>query len=170
MLDLITGKGANLASIKSPLSAKVPDGAILVARAVGLEKTNIGEHLKFFRLIKGFEYVAAETGGKWKENLTVTADSEPVAENLRRALDGLLARMELCFHDQPKLVGMMRSAEITRSGSTVQASYEGAADEVAAQVKPALEAMREEWKSRLSLVQSLLGENAPNHAGSQSDK
>jgi hypothetical protein len=169
-LDVIAGKGANLTSIKSPLSKKAPDGAILIARAEGLEDADIGPRLKFFRLIRGFDYVAAESGGKWKEELAVTADTEAVAEDLRKVMDGLLAVTALYFHEYPKLVAMIKDSRVERTGATARVSYEGSVSDVVSQIGPACEALGAELESRMRFVRDLLGDCAQGDSPGKTDR
>jgi len=161
-LGVLAGKGKSLAGTESPLTNKVPDGTILLARAANLKDTDVGPHLSCFRHIEGFDYSAAESGGKWIEDLNVVAATEQVAEKLHRVLDGLMAWSALRFHEHPKLVRMIESVPVTRTGKSVRIHYEGPVEEVTALVKPACEVMRSEWESRLEVIQSLLGERTPS--------
>src|SRR5262245_27323281 len=117
-LGVLAGKGKSLAGTESPLTNKVPDGTILLARAANLKDTDVGPHLSCFRHIEGFDYSAAESGGKWIEDLNVVAETEQVAEKLHRVLDGLMAWSALRFHEHPKLVRMIESVPVTRTGKS----------------------------------------------------
>jgi len=156
-LAVLDGKAEHLDKA-SPIANKAPEGAILLARASGLKDTDVGADLKFFRLIQGFDYFAAENGGRWTESVTISASSEPVAENFRKAFDGMIGMSALCFHEWPKLVNAIEQTQIGREGRTVRLQYSESAEEVAGLVKPALEAMRTEWETRLGLIRRLLGE------------
>lgn len=169
-LSALAGKGKTLASSESPLTRKVPDGTILFARGGNLKDTDISPELDFFRLIEGFDYSAVESGGKWVEDLNVIAENEQVAAKLLRVMDGVMAKAALCFHEQPKLVRMIESVPVTRTGKCVQLHYEGSVDEVVEVTKPACEALRSEWKSRREMIRSLLGERMGLHQTNQPQK
>lgn len=155
-LDAIGGKGENLAGAKSPLAKPQPAGAVLLSRGAGLTDADIGPTFDVFRLVRGYEYVASEHDGKWTEDLTVTADTEPTAEKLRRAADGMTALMSLAFRSQPKMAAMIDGTKTTRTGKTVHLHFQGNVDEVAAEAGKAADALREQVLSRLQMLQGLM--------------
>jgi hypothetical protein len=167
-LDVIDGKSASLEGKDSALTAKVPDGTVFFARAAGLKESDVGPHLKFFRLIEGFNYVASEHKGRWTEELTATATTEKVAKNLQKAMEGLVAMEALCLHSHSKLADLMDGARFTRDGRQVRCRYEGDADELARLIKPAGEELRQQWQSRLRLFHGLIGHKTAHRSGEKS--
>ena len=106
-IDVLDGKGANLTAKNAPLAAKADEGAIFLARAVGLNQGDAVKQCPFLRLVEQIDYAEGQRGGQWFGNLTVTTKSKTVADDLKKIADGFGALASLKLHDQADLAAML---------------------------------------------------------------
>jgi len=167
-VDVLEGKGDSLQGKKSPLTAEVAEGTVLLARAAGLKADDVGPNFEFFRLIRGFDYRFVEHDGKVREALSVTAGSEKIADKLRAVLAGRVAMMELTFHGQKGVLDLFKP-EIKSDGATVSIHFQADAKQLAKQMPKITATLHEEFESRMGLARMMLGERAPAHGHEKPD-
>ena len=130
-VKLLKGQGTSLKGQESPLISKVPEGAVAYGAAIDLQK--IEEHDGVFPILKQHEqavYAIGNTGSEVFEDLKLVAASDKVAEDMKKALEGLVSFVRVWAADDPALVQLAADMQVTREGRTVTAQYRGDVDEV----------------------------------------
>lgn len=145
-LDVLDGKGANLAGSKSLLTAKVSEGTILLFRALELKDSKAAKRHPALGLINSFCYEKGEHDGKWFGNVTVAADSHGTAEKVRKVIEGYGAWLSLHSHKSPWFVDLLNKTKLTVDGNAVQVKFEEKADALASHMPELCQAMQEHVK------------------------
>ena len=133
-LGVLDGKAANITTKTGPLTVKVSEGTIFLARAVGLNHAEVLRHCPVLHLIDQFDYQEGEHNGQWSGQLTVTAESKAVADDLKKVADGFFAMVSLHLHGQPKLVEILHHVGTTVDGNVATLSFHESADAMVAQM------------------------------------
>jgi len=157
-IDLINGKGENLASKSSPLTADLPKKAILLARAAGLKPDDVSPKFKLLGLVSGFEYFAEEREDRWHESVRVRAHKEPAARALQDVLAGMRGMAELLFDGHEEVVQALTEAKVKRNEKEVSVAFDIDADELAKQVPTLVEELRDQWLLRMTAYRHTLGD------------
>jgi hypothetical protein len=155
-LDTLDGKAPHLAGKDSPLAANVPDGAIFLARADGLQNAEVGDALSILKLFRQLNYVEGQREDRWFGELQVTAESEEVANKLKEIFQGHLAMLSLHFHDQPGAVKLIDKIQISVDGNVTHMTFEAPVQEVADQMGPFCKAMKEHWKWHMKTCKKMM--------------
>lgn len=144
-VKLLKGETESLEGKDSKLVTKLPDGAVAYGAAIELEK--IERHEGVFPVLQQHKHIVWSTGerdGKAFENLTLVAQSEDVAKNMKETLDGLVAFMKVWAGDDEALKQVTQDVEITRDGDTVTSKYEADADDAISALQSVRERL-EKW-------------------------
>jgi hypothetical protein len=163
-LNVVEGKGATLEGKRSPLTAAAPEGTVLLARADGLKPEDIGPQFTFFRQLSGLDYRLVDHNGQYTEELTLQAHSDAAADKVKKGFEGILALAALCFAENKDLVALLDKAEIKKDGQQVRVRFQGASADVARQIPRICDAVREHWKTRMTLIHQMLGEKPDEHS------
>ena len=155
-LDVLGGKAPSLAGKESPLTAKIPDGTIFLARADGLENAEIKGMFPVFKLLRQFSYVEGQHEGRWFAELHVTAASEEVANQLKEVYQGHLAMLKLYFHDQPGVLKLIDKIELAVDGKVTRLTFEAPVEQVAAEMGAFCKAMKEHWKWHMMMCKKMM--------------
>jgi hypothetical protein len=143
--DVLDGKAPNItAKKKSPLAAKVPADAMLVARAVGLSEAD----LPFKNpLLKQSDSVCLSFGIKEDEVfldgelVTKSAETAPMIQSI---FDGLRAAALLKLDNDPAVTKLLNTFTLKVSGKKVIANWRASADDLWTQG----ESIYSQWKSK----------------------
>ena len=128
---LLKGQGESLKGHESPLVGKVPEGAVAYGAAIDLQK--IEEHDGVFPILKQHEqavYAIGNTGSEVFDNLKLVAASDKVAKDMQKALEGLASFVRVWAADDPALVQLAESIQVTREGRTVSAGFRADVEDV----------------------------------------
>jgi hypothetical protein len=135
-LDVLDGKAPNLASKKSPLSAKLPENAMFAGRAVGVAESTIPSDES--PLVKQTESVAIAFGINGDE---VWFDADLVAKTaplFKHVLDGARDMAILEFGaNNPAMSKLLNTFTLKISGKSVIAHWRAQADELWTQAEAA---------------------------------
>jgi hypothetical protein len=165
-IDLLNGKGESLASKTTPLTATLPQGVILMARAAGLTMDDVDPHFKLFRPISGFEYIVGESNGHWQESLHLRTHQESAARAMQQILSGKMAEAELLFAGHEDVIQALEAAKVKREGTEVSVSFESDAAKLAKLIPPLVEEWREHWMQRATFFRRCLGDTESPHSTS----
>lgn len=146
-LDVLDGKAAGMTGKESPLAAKVRQGTMFLARAVGLDRAAAARQCPVLQLIERFNYEEGQHEGRWFGQLTVSTQSNSAAEDLKKVFDGFWALVSLHLHNQPKLVEVLRHVRTSLDGKAVTMGFRESADELAAQMPAMCKLISEHVKS-----------------------
>jgi hypothetical protein len=128
---LFSGEAPSLKQSTSPLIANVDQGAVVYGAAMNLDE--IAKREETFPILEQHErivYVVGEKAGKVYENVTLVAQSEDVAKEMKSALDGLVAFMRVWAGSSKELRAVLEDVEVQRDGKTVTSRFEGSTEEV----------------------------------------
>lgn len=120
-VDLVKGTATAVAKKDMPLLSKLSEGTIFYGAADKLGE--ITEHEGFFPILKQHEQIFTSVGVKndqvFKE-LTLVAQTEDVAKNMKSFLEGMTALGKVWAADSENLEKLVENKEITCEGKTVQ--------------------------------------------------
>jgi hypothetical protein len=138
-LDVLDGKAASLATKKSPLSAKIPENAMFVGRAVGVAESTIPSDDA--PVVKQTESVAVAFGINGDEvwlDADLVAKSPEVAPLFKHVLEGERDSLILEFGpDNPAMKKLLNTFTLNISGKSVSARWRAPADELWTQAEAA---------------------------------
>ncbi len=133
---LVKGDGQSLEGKDSKLVAKMPKDAFFYGSAIELDKINRSEGL--FPVLRQHSFVMwsiGERDGKVFEELTLTANTEEVAEQMKNGVEGLVALGNVWAADSKAIKQLQENKpSIEREGNTVHAKWEGKSADVAAAI------------------------------------
>lgn len=119
-VKLVQGNAPSLEK-DSKLLAEHKEGAMVYGAAIDLNQ--ITQRESIFPVLRQHEKIycsAGEEDGEFFRRLTLVAQSEEVAEQMKTALEGSVAFSKVWAADSDSLKRMAEEAEITRDGKTVQ--------------------------------------------------
>ena len=131
-LDVLDGKAASLATKESPLTAKIPENAMFVGRAVGVAESTIPSDES--PLVKQTESVAIAFGINGDEvwlDADLVAKSAETAPLFKHVLDGARDMAILEFGaNNPAMSKLLNTFTLKISGKSVVARWRAPADEL----------------------------------------
>jgi hypothetical protein len=138
-LDVLDGKSASLATKKSSLSAKLPENAMFVGRAVGVAESTIPSDES--PLVKQTESIAVAFGINGDEvwlDADLVAKSAETAPLFKHVLDGARDMAILEFGaNNPAMSKLLNTFTLNISGKSVNARWRAPADELWTQAEAA---------------------------------
>jgi len=145
---LLNGKTKSLQGADSPLTAKVPQGSVFYGAATDLQ--SISQRDGFFPILQQHQritYAVGENNGEAFKDVTLVANSEQVAGQVKNTIDGLMAFAKLWVGNEERLQQVFTHAQVKQDGDTVKAEYRGDADEVL-EAMSALKERAEQWEQK----------------------
>jgi hypothetical protein len=133
VLRLLEGDASSLEGTKSPLIAEAPADAMIYAAAIELGRLDRYEML--MPLMQQHEkcvYAFGQRNGDLFETLTLTAQSEEVAKQTKKVLEGLIAYEELWAAGSEPLAKLMENVELSRDGIINTVNWKGGSGMVTA--------------------------------------
>jgi hypothetical protein len=121
---------------QQPLVAHVSENASLYGAAIDLKEITRHEHA--FPILKQHEriiYAFGQRDGKIFEDMALVGQSEEVAREMNKILEGATAFVKLWASGGKHLTGLADATEITREGKTVTASWQADPETVLAALK-----------------------------------
>jgi len=148
-LDLVKGTATAVAKKDMPLLSKLSEGTIFYGAADKLGE--IKEHEGFFPILSQHEQIFSSVGVKdnqvFKE-LTLVAQSEEVAKDMKSFLEGMNALGRVWAADSDALKQLVENKEVTCEGKTVMAKGHASSDTVL----KALDELGERLEKRLAPI------------------
>ena len=137
-LDVMDGKGGNMA--KKPLAGlgESPKGTFIVAAAGGIEmpgKDAGKPEAAIFRQIVSAALQAGEMDGKLFVNLVGTIKTAERAAKVGQIIQGLVAFGQVMMEDRPDIPALGEKVDVTADGTTVQVKAVAPSDSVAKLVR-----------------------------------
>jgi len=164
-LDLVKGTATAVAKRDMPLLSKLSEGTIFYGAADKLG--GIKEHEGFFPILSQHEQIFSSIGVKdnhvFKE-LTLVAQSEEVAQDMKSFLEGMNALGRVWAADSVALKQLVENKEITCEGKTVMAKGHADSDTVL----KALDELGERLEKRLAPITN--NDNATNDTTTNANK
>jgi hypothetical protein len=118
-LDVLDGKASKL-SAKDPLYAPAsPDGTVIELRGVGFADVTLPFASPLVRKSQYLMAIGGERDGQAFVNVEVRSDTEPVAQQLRAVVDGLMAMARLRFDQNEELLRLLNSVKVSQVEKTV---------------------------------------------------
>ncbi|MCG6156627.1 hypothetical protein [Rubinisphaera margarita] len=147
-IALLSGESKSLEGADSPLTAKVPQGSVFYGAATNLQ--SISQRDGFFPILQQHQqitYAVGENNGEAFKDVTLQANSEQVAGQVKNTIDGLMAFAKLWAGNEERLQQVFTHAQVKQEGDTVKAEYRGDADEVL-DAMSALKERAEQWEQK----------------------
>lgn len=151
VVGLLQGGSPSLEGKESGLLKELAEGAILYGAAVDLKQ--IAQHEGIFPILRQHEQIYLSVGEKEGEvfrNLTLVAQSEDVAEQMKKSLEGAVAFGKVWSAGSENLTRIVEGVEVTREGNTVH--FQGRSDTET--VLGALGEVRERLQKRFGAARS----------------
>jgi hypothetical protein len=145
-LDVLDAKTPSLAGKDSPLTAQVPAGAVLIVRAVAIDKADLRGRFPVTQLLRRFQYTAGEHEGKWFKDVLIEADSPQTAEKLKQVVEGHRAMFWLHFHNRPEVLAVLDDLKLNVEGSTLHVSLSDPVEKIIAAVPAVCNAIQEHFR------------------------
>lgn len=126
VLRLLEGDAASLEGTNSPLVAEAPAGAVIYGAAIELGRLDQYEML--LPLLQQQEkcvYAFGQRDGKLFETLTLTGQSEEVAEKTKEVLEGVIAYEQLWAAGSAPLTELINNVRLSRDGTELMLTWEG---------------------------------------------
>lgn len=126
-VKLLKGDAPSLKGKDSPLLNELPEGAIMYGAATDLQEIKQREGI--FPILRQHErifWAVGEHNGKAFRKLTLIAQSDEVAKQMKTTLEGLVAFGKVWAADSENLTRVVEDAEVTIDGKVVE--LEGRSD------------------------------------------
>lgn len=149
VLDTMDGKSPSLAGSKSPLAASVPDGALVLARAVGLADAKLPMKSPLVTKSDTFSLAIGESGGQSFAEAALLMKSPEDAQRVKALLDGGRAMLELQHGDDAEAMKMLNKVKVTLAGPTLKVEFRASADDVGNHAEKAARRILEHHKKFL---------------------
>ena len=149
VLDTLDGKSPSVVGQKSPLAAAVPDGALVLARAVGLTEAQLPWKSPLLTRSDTFSLVLGEHEGQSFAEAALVMKSAEDAQRVKAIVDGGRAMAELQHGDDAEAMKVLRKLKVSLADKTLKAEFRAPADEVWAQIEKAGQRIVEHHKKLL---------------------
>jgi hypothetical protein len=134
-LDVLDGTKPSLAGKDSPLAAAAPQGAVFVARVIGLTEAKLPAECPLAHKVNALVLAI----GEYQRNAFVqgklVVDRPETAEQIKSVVQGGLALAAMSHADDAEAQKLIDAVKITTSGNTVSAGWQAAVEAAAAQMK-----------------------------------
>ena len=133
VVALLRGEQPSLQGQQSQLINDVAKDAIFYGSAIKLE--NIKKQdlpMPVLKQHKTVSWVFGERDGKLYEKATLVGQSEGVAEQMEKVVEGFLAYQKLWAADSETLTKLVEAAEVSRSGDEIKVDWEADTETVLA--------------------------------------
>lgn len=150
VLRLLDGDANSLKGMKSPLLSQAPEGAVIYGAAIELGR--LDQYPVLLPLLQQQEqcvYAFGHRAGKLFETLTLTAETEGVADKTSEVLEGLVAYEKLCAAGSEPLTELMRNVRLSHKGTELTVRWEGKS-QLVVQAFGDLKARTDQWMKRLA--------------------
>ena len=129
-VDVLDGRGANLAAADSSLTGPAPVGTVLDLRATGLAEADLPLKSPILRLSKLLRVAVGEHEGTAFVEARLVAKSEEHAPPMRDVMVGAVAFAKLYCNDNEEALNILDVIDVTLQGPTVTLSWQGKAADV----------------------------------------
>ncbi len=143
-LKVLDGKSAALAGSDSPLAEEMAKGTIVQARAIGLADAQDVFRSPLIKLAEVFSISAGEDQDTVFLKASVTAKTSEMASDMRDATRGLLFMAKLQVKNDPEIMRILDSLDVTLADKTFILQWRGSSEEVL----KLIEKMREKAAAR----------------------
>ncbi len=153
-LQLLAGKGESLARPSAALAAEVskdsvPPGAAVYGAAIDLGELKRREHaFPILQRHKRVTWAFGEHQGELFETATFVAESEEVAEEMDKVLQGAMALVKLWANNKENLTSIADATKITREGDTVKLSWRANVPTVLAAIDEFKQQVQENYRKQ----------------------
>ena len=142
-LDVLDGTKPNIAGKDGPLAAKVPPGAMFVARAVGLSQADLPCKSPLAKQVDTLMVAAGENHGESFLVGKLTVKQPEIAQQMKAVADGFLAVAALTHGGDADAMKLIGALKVTAADKTLSVEWRAPAEAVWAHVQKMGEKMRQ---------------------------
>jgi len=129
-LDVLDGKTPSLAGKQSPLAASIPEGTMILVRAVGLAGANLPLKSPLVTECDALSVRIGEHDGKVAVEGKLTAKSKETAEKAKAIVDGGKATVELRHSDDADVMKVLKAVKVDLADKTLSIEVSSPVDDV----------------------------------------
>ena len=145
-LDVLDGTKANIAGTDGPLAAKVPPGAMLVARAVDLSQADLPCKSPLVKEVDTLMMAVGENHGESFLVGKLTVKQPEIAQQMKAVADGFLAMTALTHGSDPNAMKLLGALKLTTTDKAITVEWRAPAEAVWVQMQNRYEKMRQTEK------------------------
>jgi hypothetical protein len=151
-LDVLDGKKSSLDGKESVLTAKVPAGTTVLARAIDLGDAKLPVKSPLVKESQSLSIAMGESEGKSFFHGSLATKSTDVAEQVKKIVEGGLALGRLQHGNDAEATKLIDQVKVKVSDKNVAVDFEASADTVAAKMQQCAKQLHErhqKWMERL---------------------
>jgi len=129
-LDVLDGKSPSLAGKQSPLAAKVPDGTMILVRAIGLSGAKLPWKSPLVTECDALSLMIGEQDGKVSAEGKLVARTKETAEKVKAIVDGGRATVELRHGNDAEVMKLLKAVKVNLADATLSIEVSAPVDDV----------------------------------------
>jgi len=129
-LDVLDGKSPSLAGKESPLTAKVPEGTMLLVRVVGLAGAHLPWKSPVVTECESLSLLIGENDGKVSLAGKLAAKTKETADQIKAIVDGGRATAELRAANDAEVVKLLKAVKVELADTTMSVELSAPVDDV----------------------------------------
>ncbi|MEN6450759.1 MAG: hypothetical protein ABFC96_09725, partial [Thermoguttaceae bacterium] len=133
-LDVLGGTKPSLAA-DSPLAAAVPQGAMLVVRAIGVADADLPHQHPLAKQVDSVSLAAGEYQGESFVDAKMTVKKPELAQQMKTVIDGIRGVVMIVHADDENLMKLISPLKVTAEGNVLSIEGRAPADSVWAQAQ-----------------------------------
>ncbi len=149
VVDTMDGKSPSLAGQNSPLSAPLPAGTLVVARAVGLADAELPMKSPLVTQSDTFSLVIGESSGQSFAEAALVMKTAEDAQRVKAIVDGGRAMAQLQHGDDAEAMKLLDKVKVTLADKTLKVEFRAPVDELWAQIEKAGQRIVEHHKKHM---------------------